>query len=115
MKNKKFKAETEEGFNILETPTGFKLNKEMKAKLLEMQMNAATKGSAEMLKFLGIQYLGQSVNKQDQSNDECPLVFCYGEGTKDCPVHNYLEHIGEFGTERYKQFMRENYGQETDS
>ena len=34
------------------------------------------------------------------------------EDGKDCPVHKYLEHIGEFGTERYKKYMRDNYAKE---
>ena len=54
---------------------------------------------------------GQSVNKTEQVSGDCPLVFCYEDG-KDCPVHKYLEHIGEFGTERYKKYMRDNYAKE---
>lgn len=108
---KKFTAETEPNYNVLETSDGFEFSREMKAKLLEMQFNSASKGNAEILKWLGQQYLGQSVNKTEQVSGDCPLVFCYEDG-KDCPVHKYLEHIGEFGTERYKKYMRDNYAKE---
>jgi hypothetical protein len=86
---------------------GIKPNKALQETIIEAQFKTAINGNAEMLKWLGQQYLNQSPNKQPLTDEECPLVFCYGEGT-DCPVHQYLKHIGEFGTPRYKEFMKEN-------
>ncbi len=63
-------------FDILELEGGgFKLSKGVKAKLLEMQMNTAMKGNAEMLKWLGKQYLGQTDKAETNEYANKPLPF----------------------------------------
>ncbi len=104
------KNETE--FNILRNEDGsISPNKPLQEAIIEAQFKTAMNGNSEMLKWLGQQYLNQSVNKLEATNDSCPLVFCYGnEG--DCPLQKYIEHKGLMGTDDYKNFMKENYGKE---
>ena len=65
-----FKSKNETDFNILRNEDGsISPNKPLQEAIIEAQFKTAMNGNSEMLKWLGQQYLNQSVNKLEATND----------------------------------------------
>lgn len=70
------KALTKDDIYYIEaTEDGIKPNKKLKEALITSQFQLAMNGNAEMLKWLGKQYLGQTDKAEANEYDNKPLPF----------------------------------------
>ncbi len=70
------KALTKDDIYYIEaTEDGIKPNKKLKEALITSQFQLAMNGNADMLKWLGKQYLGQSDKTEANEYDNKPLPF----------------------------------------
>ena len=73
LKNKQKKVD--DIYYIEATDDGIKPNKKLKEALITSQFQLAMNGNADMLKWLGKQYLGQTDKAEANEYDNKPLPF----------------------------------------